>query len=88
MFISLPHEPNSSTLTYVDKLLLLHVFGLVLLWLSMVGNSTIPVDLDNSGKMAKNCMKVTKSTFGSKQLLGGQANFLGSGEDPQGNPDL
>ena len=46
---------------------------------------------DNSDKMAKNCMKMTKSTFWGQNsgggTLGGQANFLGSGGDlPQSSP--
>ena len=36
---------------------------------------------DNLGKMAKNCMKITKSTF-LGQNSGGQANFSGSGGIP------
>ena len=39
---------------------------------------------DNLGKMAKNCMKITKSAFlgqnsGAGGDMGGQANFSGSG---------
>ena len=49
----------------------------------------------NTGKMAKNCMKMTKSAFWVKAVgwgwtWGGQANFLGSrgwGQSPhQGKP--
>ena len=44
------------------------------------------VDLwgDKLGKMAKNCMKITRLTFWGKTMggdMGGQANFLGSWGD-------
>ena len=46
MFVSLPHLFKHRLMWWVwEKLLLLHLFGLVLLWLYMAGiNSTIPVD--------------------------------------------
>ena len=42
---------------------------------------------DNLGKMAKNCMKITESTFFGQNNGGwmgreGQANFLGGRENP------
>ena len=42
----------------------------------------------NLGKMAKNCMKMTKSEFLGQNSKGGQVNFLGSEGDPptRGNP--
>ena len=52
---------------------------------------------DNLGKMAKNCMKITKSAFWGQNswgdMGGGQANFLGSWGIPpvpptRGNPAL
>ena len=44
---------------------------------------------DNLGKMAKNCMKITKLAFlglNSGGTWGGQANFSGSGEEPPSPP--
>ena len=46
---------------------------------------------DNLGKMAKNCMKITKSAFMGQNSggdMGGQANFLGSGGDPSQSPPV
>ena len=46
---------------------------------------------DNLDKMAKNCMKMTKSAFlgqNSGGAWGGQANFSGSGGDPPQSPPL
>ena len=46
---------------------------------------------DNLGKMVKNCMKMTKSTFwgqNSGAEMGGQAIFSGSGGDPPSSPPL
>ena len=55
----------------------------------MIGHAGFPnwgqlVGGDNLDKMAKNCMKMTKSAFlgqNSGGDMGGQANFLGSGGD-------
>ena len=45
---------------------------------------------DNLGKMAKNCMKITKSTFLGQNSgrPGGQANFFGCGRIPSVPPPL
>ena len=74
---SIFNTPHQAFLNQCVKLFLCHSSGLPK-WGRLVEG-------DNLGKMVKNCMKITKSLFRGKQgggVMGGQANFSGSGEIP------